>query len=396
MPGTILVVDDEFAPRHFVSLCLSEEGYEVLQAETAEQALAALSERNIDLVVLDLRLPGGRSGLDVLPEMLASNPDLPVVFLSGQASVPEVVQAMKLRACDFMPKPPDLNVLRRTIAHLLRNAQLQREVQRLRANPKDLTQPFVAGTTRKMARVVEMAERVAPTNASILITGESGTGKERIAHLVHGKSNRADKSLVALNCAAIPEHLLESELFGSAKGAFTNAVARKGIIEQAEGGTLFLDEISAMKMDMQVKLLRFLEDKIIRRLGATTDIKVDVRVISASNRDLKAAIAQGSFREDLFYRLAVFVIDLPPLRDRRSDIAQLVAAYINHFNREQTRTIDGVTPEALACLEAYDWPGNVRELRNIIERAIILADGPQIGVEHLPIELSSLQRQLGS
>ena len=389
MSGTILVVEDEAATRFFLSQALSDVGYDVLEADCAAGALGLVSERNVDLAILDLRLPD-RSGLEILPELLDHDPDLPVIFLTGHGSVQEAVQAMKLRACDFIAKPPDLPTLKRTIAHLLRNVQLQRDVQRLRANPPDSAQPLVIGKTRRMARVLEMAERVAPTTASILITGESGTGKERIANLIHEKSNRSSKPMVAVNCSAIPKHLLESELFGSVKGAYTGAITRKGLIEQANGGTLFLDEISAMSLDMQAKLLRVIEDRMVRRVGATTEMEVDLRLVTASNRNLKAMIEAETFREDLYYRIAVFTIELPPLRQRMEDIPLIAAAYIDHFSRKANCNVEGLTPEALACLEAYHWPGNIRELRNIIERAVILADGPQIGIEHLPSEITRL------
>ena len=393
MPDTILLVEDDDTIRFFLSRDLADEGYEVLEAGLAKQALTLLSSHQVDLVILDLKLPD-RSGLDLLPDILDRDPDLPVIFLSGEASVGDAVRAMKLRACDFIEKPPDLPILKRTIAHLLRNVQLQREVQRLRASPKDSTNPFVAGRTRKMARVIEIAERMAATNTSVLITGESGTGKERIAELIHSKSKRSVRPMLAINCAAIPEHLLESELFGSVKGAYTGAVDRPGLVEKADRSTLFLDEISAMKPDMQVKLMRILEDRVVRRLGSHEDIPVDVRIISASNRDLLAAIKQDAFREDLYYRLAVVVINLPPLRERRQDIPLIAAAYIDHFNRETGRFVEGLTPEALACLEAYSWPGNIRELRNIIERAVILCDSPQIGTQHLPPEIARLSLEV--
>jgi len=401
-PATVLLVEDEDAIRFFLSSALTDEGYEVLQAACAGEAVDLLDGRQVDLVILDLRLPD-RSGLDLLPDILRYDPDLPVIFLSDKARVGDAVQAMKLRACDFIEKPPDLLTLKRTIAHLTRNVQLQREVKRLQSNPRVSAFPFVVGKTRKMTRLVDMAERVAPTGASVLITGESGTGKERIAELIHGKSPRRVKPMSAINCAAIPENLLESELFGAVRGAFTGAVPRKGIIEEADGGTLLLDEISAMKPDMQVKLLRALEQRLVRRLGSTEDIPVDVRLISASNRNLLAAIEQGGFREDLYYRLAVVVLEVPPLRERRSDISLIVAAYIDHFNREIGRAVEGVTPEAQAALEAYAWPGNVRDLRNVIEGAMIFCDDSQIGIQHLPpriarhsLELAELDHEKGA
>jgi len=389
MPARILIVEDNASTRFFLSERLAEEGYEITEAESCAEALAALEERSFDLVILDLVLGDG-TGLELLPSIHSVDPNIPVVFLSGAATVEDAARAMRLRACDFIEKPPDFAVLRSKIAHLVENIGLRREVQRLRASHNNGSLPFIVGKSRKMARAMETVKLVAPTNANVLLTGENGTGKTCIANMIHALGLRADKPFISVNCAAIPEHLIESELFGSVKGAFTNAVNRPGLIEQADGGTLFLDEISAMKPDMQVKLLRVVEEKRVRRLGAKEEIKIDVRLISATNQDLRKAVEEGSFRQDLFYRLAVFTIDIPPLRERREDIPQIVAEYISHFNRETDKFIEGVTPEALACLQQYEWRGNVRELRNAIERAVILCDSPQIGIEHLPPEVAAL------
>ena len=392
MPGTILIVEDDPAARFFLSAALRDDGYEVVEAGSAEEALERMDRRSVDLAVLDVYLPG-KTGIELLTDLLAIDPDLPVIFLTGQPDVRDAVQAMKLRACDFLPKCTDLNIIKGTIAHLVKNVQLQREIERLRAAPlssRPAGGPFVMGKSPRTSRVLTMVDKVARTSSTVLITGESGTGKERIAQLIHAKSDRANKPMVAINCAAIPENLVESELFGSGKGAFTGAVNRIGLIEQADKGTLFLDEIGTLKPEVQAKLLRVLENRTVRRLGETEDHPIDIRLIAASNVDLKQATNDGSFRSDLFYRISVFTIELPPLRERKGDIGPLVAAYIDYFNKEMVRFVEGVTPEALACLEAYSWPGNVRELRNVVERGIILCDGPQIGIEHLPDEIARL------
>lgn len=387
MSGTILIVEDNPGTRFFLSRALKDTGYKVLEADRGKRALEIVTEENVDLIILDLRLPDC-SGLELMPKFLGQDPDLPIVVLTAHGEVPDAVQAMKLRASDFIVKPPDLNVLRQTIAQLLRNSSVQKEILRLRSDSADKGAPFVPGKSRKMARILEMVERIAPTPASVLLTGETGTGKERFASLIHSKSDKANKSFIAINCSAVPEHLIESELFGSVKGAFTGATSRKGLIEEAHGGTLFLDEISAMKPDMQVKLLRVLEERVVRRVGATSGTEVDIRLIAASNRNLKAMIDQGTFREDLYYRIAVFSIELPPLRERQQDIAIIAAAYINYYNRVNGKFVEGLTPEALACLEKYTWPGNVRELRNAIESAVILTEGSHIGLEHLPPQVT--------
>jgi len=393
MQGNILIVEDDQKARFFLAGSLAQEGYTIFEVGSAEEALVALSEHAIDLVLLDLGLPG-RSGMEILPDILARDPTLPVVILTGSREVEQAVLAMKLRACDFIVKPVNLPALKCTIANLLTTTGVHDQVEMSRSTQSDSSQPLVFGKSRRMLRVMDMIEQVAPLPTSVLLLGESGTGKERVANLLHSRSGRANHPFVPINTSAIPEQLMESELFGTMKGAHSAASAnRKGLIEYADGGTLFLDEISAMKPDMQVKLLRVLEDRVVRRLGATTDIKVDVRIIAASNRNLQAMIEEGTFREDLYYRLAVFTIQLPPLRERVEDIPEIAAAYINYFNRQTGRFVEGITPEALACLQTYSWPGNIRELRNAIERSVILAKEGEIGLQHLPPEVAKLSLQ---
>jgi len=387
MPGSILIVEDDVSTRLFLATSIRRDGYVVREASTVEEALDQLRKHPIDLVILDLGLPD-RSGMELLPEVTASDPNLPVIVLTSSQEPADAVLAMKLRACDFLIKPPNLVSLKQIIAHLLNTAQLHDHIEVLKSSQGDASQPFVLGKSRAMGQVLEMVEDVAPLPTSVLILGESGTGKERIARLLHDRSPRARHPFVAVNTAAIPDNLMESEFFGAMRGSYSGATKdRKGIIEHTHGGTLFLDEISSMKPDLQVKLLRVLEDGKVRRLGSSSDIEVDTRIISASNQDLQEMIQAGTFREDLYYRLAVVVIELPPLRERLEDIPDLTAAYIDHFNRELSRFVEGVTPEALSCLKAYSWPGNIRELRNVIERAMIRAKEGEIGLEHLPREL---------
>jgi two-component system response regulator PilR (NtrC family) len=387
----ILLVEDEESTRLFLAQSLSEEGYELLEATSCAEAAQALRSQPVDLVILDLKLPDG-SGLELLPEVIARDPGLPVVILTGEGGIPEAVQAMKLRACDFFRKPPSLSALKETVAQLLRKVAMQKEIQRLAEEATaDGELPFIVGQSRRMQRVMQAVERVAHTNVTVLLTGESGTGKERIARLIHEKSRRKQKRFVAVNCGAIAEQLVETELFGSAKGGYTGATERPGLIERADGGTLFLDEISTMKPELQAKLLRFLEDGKVRRVGSTEEIPVDVRIVAASNENLPKLIESGRFRQDLYYRLARVSIHLPPLRERKEDLPLLVAAIIDHCNRKQLSSgepIRGLTAEAFACLEAYDWPGNIRELLNVLMSAAIMANGPYIDIADLPAPLS--------
>ncbi len=387
MPGCILLVEDDMKARLFLSTSLKREGYAVREAESAREALEQLQGHPIDLVILDLGLPD-RSGMELLPEITANYPNLPAIVLTASREPSDAVMAMKLHACDFLVKPPDLTVLKQTIAHLLNTSRLRDQIELLRASQSDATQPMVFGKSRAMMKVLEEVEHVAPQNTRVLLLGESGTGKERIANLIHSRSPRARRPFVAVNTSAIPEQLVESEFFGFMKAAHSTAKAdRKGLFEHADGGTLFLDEISSMRHDLQAKLLRVIEDSKVRRLGSSSDIEVDVRIVSASNSNLLAMSREGAFREDLYYRLSGMIIRLPPLRERSEDIPELVAAYIDHFNRAAGSFVEGVSPEALSCLQAYPWPGNIRELRNAIERSVILAKEGEIGLEHLPQEV---------
>jgi DNA-binding NtrC family response regulator len=338
------------------------------------------------LVLLDLRLPD-IEGSEVLKEIKKVDIDLPVIMLTGYGTIDSAVEAMKWGAYDYVEKPPDLTELKLTVARALESRALRQEVERLRSQ-RAQEFSWIVGQSSQMRRVAELVEKVAPSRATIIIQGESGTGKEVIAQAIHRQSDRALKPFMAINCAAIPEALLESELFGHEAGAFTDAKGRKkGLFEVADGGTLFLDEISGMRLEMQAKLLRVLETNVLRRVGGTQDIKVDLRIISATNRDLKGMIREGGFREDLFYRLSVVVIDVPPLRERAKDIDLFVVAFLAEFSEAMGKKVRGVSEEALRYLRAYPWPGNVRELRNVMERAVILCDGEEIEPAHLPAEI---------
>lgn len=392
MAATILIIDDEQTLNHFVQEDLREAGYESLGALTGQEGLDLIRRQEVDLVLLDQQLPD-MHGLDVLKVIREEEPDIPVIIVTGHGEIDCAVQAMKLGAYDYMKKPYNLDTLLLVAAKALEASAMRREIRRLRRETRNrYALTWIVGETPQMKAIAQLLMRVAPTNASVLLQGESGTGKEVVANVIHQQSNRSEQAFIALNCAAIPDALLESELFGYEAGAFTGAhKQKKGLIEAADGGTLFLDEISGMKPEMQTKLLRVLETRTLRRVGGTRDIKVDIRIIAASNQDLVQAIREGTFREDLYYRLGVVTVNLPPLRERIVDLPLFVAAFIDDFNRSTGRNITSVSAEALALLKAYSWPGNIRELRNVIERAIILCDGDEIRPQHFPAEIGAGQ-----
>jgi two-component system response regulator AtoC len=357
-----------------------------VEAHTAGEGLDIVTRQQIDLVLLDLKLPDG-DGLDVLYEIRKADSDLPVIVLTGHAAVESAVQAMKLGAYDYLEKPINLTELQLTAAKALESQAMRQEIQRLRSQ-QDRDQEFIVGDSKQMQDVARLIERVAPNKASVLILGESGTGKEVVAQAIHRMSPRAKKGFVPINCAAIPDTLMETELFGYEAGAFTDARRQKrGLVEMADGGTLFLDEISTLKPELQAKLLRIVETESVRRVGAMKDIHVDLRVIAATNQDLRQAIREKTFREDLYYRLSVVVIEVPPLRERIEDIDKFAAAFIAHFNRATATSVTGISEDALRLMRQYEWPGNVRELRNVIERAMILCSGDMINVGDLPAEI---------
>ena len=388
MTATVLTIDDDDMIRSLFSDILEEEGYEVLSAATGAEGEALLRQKPVDIILLDLRLPDV-DGLAILRKVKQQDLNVHVIMLTAYSDVPTAVEAMKLGAYDYIDKPSDASKLKLVIKRALRELAMQREIERLREKASGYRGGWIVGNNEKMGRIAKLVGKVAKGKATVLLQGESGTGKEVVARAIHQQSPRADKPFTPINCAAIPDDLLESELFGFEEGAFTGAKRRKkGLLEVADGGTLFLDEIGEMPPKMQAKMLRVLETQKLRRVGGTRDVEIDVRFVAASNRDLKAAIEDGVFREDLYYRLGVVVIDLPPLRERIEDLELFVAAFIDEFNRTMGRTVAGVSTESLRVMRRYSWPGNIRELRNVIERAMVLCEQEEIQPAHLPAELS--------
>jgi two-component system response regulator AtoC len=377
--ATILVVDDEALIRWSLKERLNAEGYMVHEADTAKGALEKLHE-GIDLVLLDYRMPDG-DGLEVLRKIKEFDHDVLVIMLTAYASVETAVEAMKEGAFHFAHKPFNLDEVAATVERALETTRLRREVRQYRL---DAARPYslhrLVGESAEIRSLRSLVSRIAASPAStVLLTGESGTGKDLAAKILHYASARAGRPFMNITCSALPDQLLESELFGHERGAFTDArMQKKGLLETADGGTVFLDEIGEMTPGLQSKLLRFLEEKTFKRVGGAHDIHVDVRVVAATNRNLEEEVARHRFRADLFYRLNVLPIDIPPLRARRDDIPLLVEYFIDVFNNEFRKRVRGVTPSALALLRGYGWPGNVRELRNVIERAMLLSDGDQL------------------
>src|SRR5580698_9893508 len=374
--ATILIVEDEAKMRRLLELNLGDDGFTTLSAGDAETGLKLLQENGVDLVVTDLKLPG-MSGLEFLQAVKRQNAALPVVVMTAFGTVETAVEAMKTGASDYVLKPFSLTEMRMVIHKELDVRNLREENRTLReALGKKYSHPNIVSRSSKMQEVLATVERVAPTNSTVLLGGESGVGKDLIARAIHEKSRRASGPFLKINSTAIPENLLESELFGFEKGAFTGAVASKpGKFELADKGTLFLDEIGDVPPVTQVKLLRVLQEREFERLGGTRTVKVDVRLIAATNRDLRAALEEGTFREDLYYRLNVVPIDIAPLRERREDIPDLANLFISRFTGESGKPVEGIAREAMQILVNYHWPGNVRELQNIVERACALAKG---------------------
>ncbi|MBI1894267.1 MAG: sigma-54-dependent Fis family transcriptional regulator [Candidatus Rokubacteria bacterium] len=381
----ILIVDDEPSLREYLAIALEREGYEVGKAESGEEARRLLEEDAYDLALVDLRMPGA-DGLEVLRRAKSVDPTLMVVMMTAYSTVETAVEAMKEGAFDYLIKPFKTEVLKVQIRRALEHRALHRENVWLRREVETKYRfENIVGKSPKMQELFETIVRVAGSRATVLVVGERGTGKELVARAIHFNSPRKGGPFVPLNCSAIPQELMESELFGHVKGAFTGAVAsREGVFELAHGGTLFLDEISEIPLTLQAKLLRVIQEREFRRVGGTKEIRVDVRIISATNRNLTEAVAKGSFRDDLFDRLNVVQLNVPPLRDRAEDIPLLVYHFLQRFSSEVERPIKLVAPEALALLEAYQWPGNVRELENLIERAVTLARSDRIDVADLP------------
>ena len=386
---TILVVDDEINYLTVMETLLGEAGYEVLTAPSAIEAVKIAGASDLDLVLTDMKMPK-MSGIELLDKLQQLYPDLPVIIMTAFGTVEKAVSAMKKGAFDYILKPFKNEEILVTIAKALEHRHLILTNRLLNQElDKKYGFPNIVGDSRVMEEILALVKRVAGSRATVLITGESGTGKELIARAIHQCSTRAAKSFISVNCAALTETLLESELFGHERGAFTHAVAmRKGRFELADGGTLFMDEVAEMSQGLQVKLLRVLQEMEFERVGGVRTIKVDVRVVAASNRDLKEEVEAGRFREDLFYRLNVVHLHLPPLRQRQEDIPLLAAHFIKKYVQENLRDKTRITPEALKVLIHYAWPGNVRELENVMERAVILCSNNIISPQDLPAELA--------
>ncbi len=394
--ASILIVEDEAKLRRLLELQLADEGFQVRTVPDAESGLQLLTKDPFDLIVTDFKLPG-MSGLEFLQAVKRVNADLPVVVMTAYGTVESAVEAMKNGASDYVLKPFSLAELALVIRKELDSHQLREENRSLReALGQRYQYENIVAHSEKMQAVLALVERVAPTNATVLVGGESGVGKDLIARAIHQHSHRASGPFVKINSTAIPENLLESELFGFEKGAFTGASASKpGKFELADKGTLFLDEIGDVPPATQVKLLRVLQEREFERLGGTKTLKVDVRLIAATNRDLRAALEEGSFREDLYYRLNVVAIDIPPLRDHKEDIPELAEFFLQKYARESNKTMQGISPAALKLLVDYHWPGNIRELQNVIERAVTLSTDSKLDVADIHLDSPSPRAAAG-
>jgi DNA-binding NtrC family response regulator len=388
MSLTILIVDDEENARHNIATFLAARGYEVLGAATLGEARACVRRGSADIILLDVRLPDGY-GPHLLEEIVHLPTRPPIILITAYGDVDMAVDAMKNGAHDFLQKPIQLAQLEQSIQRAGEIVSMRRELAHLRdSQHKQLN--FVVGASPLMRRLFDHAQRAAAASVSVLITGETGTGKEVLARALHRMGPRASKPFIDVSCPAIQSTVLESELFGYEPGAFTGAEKRKpGLMEVADGGVLFLDEVASAPLEIQTKLLRALEERSFRRVGGTNLIKVDVQVVAASNRDLLQLIARGEFREDLYYRLKVVDLHIPPLRERREDIPELVGLFIRHNNPRMGLNITDVTPRAMQALTTCGWPGNIRELRNVIERAMLFCDDPAIDLAHLPDEVAN-------
>jgi DNA-binding NtrC family response regulator len=391
--GRVLVVDDEEVVRDSIRLIL-EGSCEILEARDGARALEILHGREVDIVMLDQRMPG-ETGITLLPRIRALDPTIVVILATAVRDVRTAVEAMRLGAYDYLVKPFDVDDILMLVQRALEKRALERQVLRLRSlagggfEAGDRTFHGMVGRHPEMARIYQLITQTAGTPTTILITGESGTGKELVARAIHQRSPRAGQPFVAVNVAAIPDSLVESELFGHEKGAFTGAHARKlGKFELAHGGTIFLDEIGSLRLDLQTKLLRALQEREIERLGGLRPVPIDVRVVTATNVNLRQAVRNRTFREDLYYRLNVVQIHVPPLRERREDIPFLVEHFVRKVARECHRRVDGVSAGALEVLSRYDWPGNVRELENVIHRAVVLAGGPVVMLRDVPLDMA--------
>ena len=391
----ILVVDDDEGLLRLLTMRLSAMGFDVTTCMTGEEALAVAKREVFDLALTDLRLPD-LDGLSVLEELRLIHPDLPVLLLTAHGSIPNAVEAMQKGAFGYLTKPFDDKELKTTLEKALAQQRMSREIQRLKLLVKELYGlENVAARSPKMQALLEQVARVAESDATICISGETGTGKEVIARVIHCNSKRARGPFIAINCGAIPESLFESELFGHVKGAFTSAQSSKrGLFQMAEGGTLFLDEIGEMPLNLQVKLLRAIQEREVMAVGAERPTKVNVRIITSTNKDLSAAVRAGAFREDLYYRIQVFPITVPPLRERRDDIPLLAQHFLQQSARRMHKEIRGFLPAAMQKLMLYSWPGNVRELENVIEKEVVLTNQDMITPDLLPTSTESTEGQV--
>jgi two-component system response regulator PilR (NtrC family) len=389
-PLKVLVVEDEPGLREMLGILFRREGYEVVAAPGAKAAIEAIQQhpQPFPVVLTDLAMPDG-SGLDVLAAAKSRSAATEVILITAHSSLENAIAAMRLGAYDFVAKPFQSAELAALVGKALEKQAIVSENLRLRAQMRDVDSREIIGKSQALRRVMDLVERVAETRTTVLITGESGTGKERVARAIHKLSERSSGPFLVVNSGALPEALMESELFGHEKGAFTGAQSKhRGLFREAEGGTILLDEVGELPANLQVKLLRVLQERSVRPVGSTQEVPVDVRVLAATNRDIEADVAAGRFRSDLYYRLNVIRIELPPLRERREDVTLLAERFVRHFAEEMGKDIAGFTPDALRALQTYPFPGNVRELENVIERAVALAGSRVIGLGDLPTELS--------
>ncbi len=397
MPANILILDDEQNYLLILEAMLSDEGYTITALSDPETGLAYLDESEVDLVITDMKMPK-LTGQDVLEHVKKNFPYIPVIIMTAFGSIESAVEAMKIGAFDYITKPFANEELLLSVTKAAQFAKAQQENRQLREQIKDRYSPSnIIGRSKPMLHVFDMISKAAPGSSTVLITGESGTGKELVAQAVHQASPRCDKPFVSVNCMAFNAGVLESELFGHEKGSFTGAVAlKRGRFEAADQGTLFLDEIGEISHDMQVKLLRVLQEKTIERVGGGEPIKVDIRIVAATNKNLKEAVEKGEFREDLYYRLNVVSIEMPPLRERREDIPFLVDHFLATYSADNNKEFEGFAPAAMDYMTAYEWPGNVRQLQNVVERCVVLSSGIVIETEDLPAEIKDEEAQFKS
>ncbi len=398
MSKSILIVEDEETLRESIKRIFTKEGYAVDAAESAEKGLALLETNVYDVIVSDIILPG-MDGIEMLTRVREQMPDQVFIVVTAYASLDTSVKALRAGAYDYIMKPIIHEEIKQIVRNALRQKSLQTEnVLLKREIGKEYDFSSIIGESPVLKTILDEVRKVTDTKSNVLLLGETGTGKELFARVIHHNSSRRDMPFVPINCSAIPENLLETELFGHVRGAFTGAVAsKKGILEEAEGGTVFLDEIGDMSLALQAKLLRVIEDQVIRPVGSTKGNKVDIRFITATNKDLKTAVKLAMFREDLYYRINVISLQIPPLRERKEDIQSLVRYYLDKYSQEMGKQLKDVSPEAMDIMTDYEWAGNVRELQNVIERAILISDGDLIGPEHLPVGMraeASFQHQV--